>query len=372
MTLYWQQIVATWLSWTFWICLPPLIRSTMVDLIDRLQAAFGIRGLVLRWIETFIRMRTQTVSFNRMQSTRSSLHCGVPQWSVLGPILFLLYTADVTSIAQRYSRGVHSYANDTQLYCHSKAMSSQALIARVASCIEEINEWMTSNRLKLNTDKTQFIWLGTQQQLAKVHCHTITIRRTTITILTEVTCLDVVIDPEMKFAPHIKRLSGRCFYKLRQLRSIRRSLNISSTKTLVNAFFACRVDYCNSVFSGSGAVHLRPIHSVLYAAARLIVRKRKYDEITSTIRDDLHLLPVWQRLEYKICVLVYKCLHRSAPSYCLRWVLTWAQLRVDDIFAQRLTVSWLFLVRPIKHMDRAVLRCLAHLHGTRSHYHLEL
>ena len=119
----------------------------------------------------------------------------------------------------------------------------------------------------------------------------------------------------MKFAPHIKRLSERYFYQLRQLCSIRRSLNISSMKTLVNAFVTNRVDYCNRFFSGTGAVHLRLIQSVLNAAACLIVTKRKYDVITLTIRDDLHWLPVWQRLEYKICVLVYKCLHRSAPSY---------------------------------------------------------
>ena len=187
-------------------------------------------------------MRTQTVSFNVMQSTRSSLDCGVSQESVLRPIMFLLYTADITSIAQRHSLGVHSYADNAQLYCHSKAVSCQALIAQVALCIGEINEWMTSNRLKLDTDKTQFIWLGTRQELAKVHCHTITLRGTTINVLTEVTCLGVVIDQEMKFAPHIKRLSASCFYQLRQLRSIRRSLNISSTKTLVNAFVASRVD----------------------------------------------------------------------------------------------------------------------------------
>ena len=61
----------------------------------------------------------------------------------------------------------------------------------------EINEWLTSNRLKLNTDNTQFIWVGTGQQLAKVHCHTITLRDTTTNILTEVTCFGVVIDQEM-------------------------------------------------------------------------------------------------------------------------------------------------------------------------------
>ena len=76
---------------------------------------------------------------------------------------------------------------------------------------------------------------------------------------------------------------------------------------------SCRL--LQQCFSCTDAVPLRLIQSVLNAAARLIARKRKYDEITSTIRDDLHWLPVWQRLEYKICVIVYKCLNRSAPSY---------------------------------------------------------
>ena len=76
---------------------------------------------------------------------------------------------------------------------------------------------------------------------------------TSIHISTDVTCLGVVIDSELKFALHIKRFAGRCFYQLRQLRSIRRSLGNDATKTLVNAFISSRVDYCNSVFNGTGA-----------------------------------------------------------------------------------------------------------------------
>ena len=129
------------------------------------------------------------------------------------------------------------------------------------------------------------------------------------------TCLGVVIDSELKFALHIKRLAGRCFYQLRQLRSIRRSLNTDATKTLVNALISSRVDYCNSVFNGTGAVHLRPIQSVLKAFAHLIVKKRKFDQITATIRDELHWLPVQQRLDYKLCNFIYKCFHHSASSY---------------------------------------------------------
>ena len=154
----------------------------------------------------------------------------------------------------------------------------------------------------------------------------------------------------MNFAPHIKRLSGKCFYQLRQLCSIRRSLNISSTKTLVNAFVA--------VVSTIATVFLAALVQFISVPFSLS-SKRKYDEITSTIRDDLHWLPVWQRLEYKICVLVHKCLHRSAPPY-----LSSMCANVGTIVGRRHLRSAAhgdLIVRPIKHMDRAVLRCLAHL-----------
>ena len=93
-------------------------------------------------------------------------------------------------------------------------------------------------------------------------------------------------------------------------------------KTLLNEFISRRVDYCNSVFNGTDAVHLRPIQSVLNESARLIVKKRKFDQITATIRDELHWLPVQQRIDYKLCNLIYKCLQHSAQSYvssvCIR------------------------------------------------------
>ena len=119
----------------------------------------------------------------------------------------------------------------------------------------------------------------------------------------------------MTFTAHIRRLSGRCFYQLRQLRTVRRGLTVEAARTLVHAFIISRVDYCNSVFGSTGAVHMRPLQSVLNAAARLIVRKQKYDCISSTMRDDLHWLPVLQRYHYKLCLLVFKCLHGMAPSY---------------------------------------------------------
>ena len=131
----------------------------------------------------------------------------------------------------------------------------------------------------------------------------------------DVTCLGVVFDNELKFSTNIKRLAGKCFYYLRQMRSVHCSLSVYAAKTLVNAFITSRIDYCNSVFSRVAVTRLRPHQSVLNAAARLIVKKRKYNLITATICDVLHWLSIQQRIEYKLCDLVYKAMQHTAPVY---------------------------------------------------------
>ena len=124
-------------------------------------------------------------------------------------------------------------------------------------------------------------------------------------VSTTVTCLGVLIDSEPTFAAHIKRLIGRCFYQLRQLRTVRRALSVDAARTFLRAFVISRVDYCNSIFGFTSAVH-RPLQCVINAAARSIVKRRKFDKITDSLRDELHWLPVQNNHTYKICFLVYK------------------------------------------------------------------
>ena len=163
---------------------------------------------------------------------------------------------------------------------------------------------MSSNRLKLNAEKTQFTCLGTQYQLAKVHGSVLVSNGSAaVACLPAVTCLGVTIDQELTFADHIRRLTGRCFHCLRQLRSVRRMLTTDNITILVNTLVVSRIDYCNAVLAGMHDVHLRQLQAVLNAAARLIVRKRKCDSNSATIRDVLHWLPIRQRVER--CMLVF-------------------------------------------------------------------
>ena len=95
---------------------------------------------------------------------------GVPRGSVIGPILFILYVVEVFDIIALYGLRCHSYADDTQVYISVPATVAEdaSLALRVAECVGHLDRWMSIKRLKLNTEKTQLIWLGTRQQLAKL------------------------------------------------------------------------------------------------------------------------------------------------------------------------------------------------------------
>ena len=104
--------------------------------------------------------------------------------------------------------------------------------------------------------------------------------------------LKMLILRTLGFKMHIKTLAARCFYRLRQLRSVRNALTSDTAKAVVHAFISNCVDYCNSNFSLMHVKYLRPLQSVLHAAARVISRPSKHDHICNIIRDQLHWLPM--------------------------------------------------------------------------------
>jgi len=141
---------------------------------------------------------------------------------------------------------------------------------------------MTSNRLKMNSDKTEFICLGSIQQSAKLLHQSVCLNGVYIPVSAEVTCVGVRLDIRFTFTPHVQCLARRCFYYLRQIRTVRRSLTTDSIKSSVHALIASRLDYCNSVQYRINTSATKILQSVLHSAARLIMRKRKFDSITPT------------------------------------------------------------------------------------------
>jgi len=157
-------------------------------------------------------------------------------------------------------------------------------------CLERVRDWMASNRLKLNEDKTQIILLGTRHQLNKTLPQTLTLRNgTLLQFSTAVKNLGVLIDSQLTIADHIAAVCRLGFFQLRQLKSIRQSLTPAAVKTLVHAFISSRLDHCNQLFVGVTGRLLDKLQSLQNAAARLVTGGRKFDRITPVMQE-LHWL----------------------------------------------------------------------------------
>lgn len=300
-------------------------------LIHKLKNNFGIENSVLRWITSYLAERYQTVAFGDKRSLEFSLCCGVPQGSVLGPLLFILYTSDLEPFI--LSRGLicHSYADDYFLLKISDPCEMDDCRSSVVLCIDEVSKWMCKNRLKLNASKTEFMWIASPRRQHLIDSSPITVSGVDIVPLKSVRFLGIYFDQNIvSMSTQLGNTIKSSVFYLRQLKSIRRCLPTDSAKTLVNALVVSRLDYCNSLYAGLPNVHLNRLQGVFNTAARLVYSATKYCHITPLLRDCLHWLRVTERVEFKICLMVYKALNGLAPSYltdlCVRDNLTQRQL----------------------------------------------
>ena len=125
----------------------------------RLDDSFSIRGNAVNWIASYLSGMSQQVSVHGILASSFYLVFGMPQRSVLGPVLFLLHTADLVALVPGFGLSAHVFADDLQVYCHFLDGEEQVALQLFRDCSEYVSRWMSSNRLKLNPLKTELIWL---------------------------------------------------------------------------------------------------------------------------------------------------------------------------------------------------------------------
>ena len=137
-------------------------------LIKRLHDLVGMYGSVLQWFSSYLSGRTFSVCVNQIMSDTTELSCGVPQGSVLGPILFLLYILPLGTIIRSYNNvSYHFHADDIQLYCKFKPSELHKL-SSLTDCLANIKKWLNDNFLKLNSDKTETLIIAPDDKIPQI------------------------------------------------------------------------------------------------------------------------------------------------------------------------------------------------------------
>ena len=139
-------------------------------LLSCLQDWFSVGGSALKWFSSYLMECFQSVKIGSTLSDLQKLLFGVPQGSVLGPLLFSLYTSPLSTLIGKH-KGVkfHFCTDDSQLYVHLLHMNASAAFDKLNRCLQDVKVWMSASKLKLNPDKTEFILFGSKKQRERLN-----------------------------------------------------------------------------------------------------------------------------------------------------------------------------------------------------------
>jgi len=290
-------------------------------LIHRLHTWFGLSGPVLDWVQSYLSNRSFTVNLQTSFSSTYPLSFGVPQGSVLGPLLFILYTTPLSTVISRFSTNHQLYADDTQLFISFSAPNFAQNKIILESTIASIHSWMVSNFLSLNPSKTEFLLIGLPQQLTKLSHTSLSLPdNVTVSPVSSARNLGFIFDSNHSLSQHISSLSRSCFLHIRDLKRMRSSIDYFTALTIATSLIHSKIDYCNSLFLNLPSSQTSRLQLILNSAARAVTNTSKYSHITPILKS-LHWLKIEERIQYKVLSLVYKTLSLNQPPY-LRSLLT--------------------------------------------------
>ena len=200
--------------------------------------------------------------------------------------------------------------------------------SRIQTCIDGVLLWMNSNKLKLNTDQTEVLPVGSAPCLESVDSECANIGGNSVPFKTSVKYLGDHLDRTLSVQKHVSSICCASSLELRRIASIRPYLSQSSAARLVAAMVISRLDYCNSVFTGLPADHIAArLQRVQNNAARLVLKKKRRRDHVTPLLKELRWLPVKFRCQYKIATLAYRHFEGSLPPYLSSSLCTYESSR---------------------------------------------
>ena len=236
------------------------------DILTHRLRDIGFEGIALSWLISFFKYRTFAVKTGSFISITKLIFTGVPQGSVIGPLLFLIYIVPLTNIIKSYSPiHYHLYADDILLYT-SLSRNSTSNRNDLSLCATEIRAWLLNNMLLLNTSKSVLINIPETYYDFPV----ISVNGIVVEPSSSIRYLGFTKDANLIFKKHIDNICKRSNYQLHVIRHIRKYINNDLCIILVNSLAISPIDYCCSILQGLPECRIRPLTRIIRASVRLI------------------------------------------------------------------------------------------------------
>ena len=214
-------------------------------LTNRLAEWYGVSGMALAWFKSYLCGRHKKIEIDKSFSDSCLLEHGVPQGSVLGPLLFSVYTAPLSTIISSYGLSHHLYADDKQIYISLTGDTATESFKMLQSCITGVSAWMAQSKMKLNPSKTEFLLIGSKSQREKfINLFPLAVLDNEMNPADSARNLGVFFDSGLNFRQHISQVFSSCFYHIRNLKRIRKCLPLALAKQIAVALVTSKLDYC--------------------------------------------------------------------------------------------------------------------------------
>lgn len=284
------------------------------EILIRKLEGFGLKGTVLSWFKSYLENRTQRVKFNGKLSNAIRVELGVPQGSVLGPLLFLMYINDIVQSINDECE-IRLFADDALIY--TTGYASEEISDRLNEQIKKIEKWLEINRLSVNVNKTKVMLIrGIRKKTVEDNVKVV-LQDTILELVSEIKYLGVILDKNLTFSAHVDYISKKAGAKLGVMRRIGRDLSCNMRGTVYRTIVAPLFEYCASIFVGLNETNKQRLQKLQNQGMRIILRCSRRERVVNML-EALQFMSIKERIEYNVCQLVYKIVHGICPEYLSR------------------------------------------------------
>lgn len=262
-------------------------------------------------LRSYLENRRQEVRLGKYTSNKTELIAGVPQGSVLGPLLFILFINDMPLVIKQSI--IDIFADDATLQNSSNRIDE--ISKNLQTDVNCIQTWCTQNDMVLNETKTKSMVIGTKQRVSKLNSNLLlSINNKNIENSECEKLLGVFIDQNLDFDKHIDYVCKNVSTKIALLSKIKKFLPLQTRKLYYNAYILPVIDYCLTVWGSVPKFQLERLHKLQKRAARIIL-DMPLETPSLPLFEQLGWLNIYERLEYNKCILLYKTAHNLTPEY---------------------------------------------------------